>query len=122
MASVYRRGTKDRPNWWAKIKNPDGKWASVPTSQPTKEAAKRWASAKQAEVENSKVGIRPRTPQTPALAVRQLIERSLAEYHGPKVRKLKQNQNQRRTDLAQRIAPYGLADLHAEKVRAGDIE
>lgn len=122
MASVYKRGTKDRPNWWAKIKNPDGKWASVPTSQPTKEAAKRWASAKQAEVENGKVGIRPRTPQTPALTVGQLIERSLAEYHGPKVRKLKQNQDQRRTDLAQRIAPYGLADLHAEKVRAGDIE
>ena len=67
MASVFNRGTKDRPNWYAKIKNPDGKWDSVPTSQPTKEAAKRWAIAKQAEVENSKVGIRPRTPQTPAL-------------------------------------------------------
>ena len=66
-------------------------------------------------------GIRPaqyRSQRT----VRQLIERSIAEYHGPKIRKLKQNQNQRRTDLAQRIAPYGLADLHAEKVRAGDIE
>ena len=122
MASVYNRGTKDRPNWWAKIKDSDGKWHPVATSQPTKEAAKRWAIAKQAEIENSKVGIRPRAAQKPALTVRQLIERSIAEYHGPKVRKLKQNQDQRRTDLAQRIAPYGLADLHAEKVRAGDIE
>jgi hypothetical protein len=49
MASVYNRGTKDRPNWWAKIKDSDGKWHPVATSQPTKEAAKRWAIAKQAD-------------------------------------------------------------------------
>ncbi len=122
MASVYKRGTKDRPNWWAKIKDSDGKWHSVATSQPTKEAAKRWAIAKQAEIENGKVGIRPRAAQKPALTVRQLIERSLAEYHGPKVRKLTENRVQRRSDLTKRIIPYGLADLSAEKVRAVDIE
>ncbi|MFO0656149.1 MAG: hypothetical protein U0787_13850 [Polyangia bacterium] len=77
---------------------------------------------RQAEIENIKVGILPRAVQKPALTVRQLIDRSIAEYHGPKIRKLKQNQTSLRTDLAQRIAPYGLADLHAEKVRAGDIE
>ena len=68
-----------------------GNGTPVATSQPTKEAAKRWAIAKQADIENSKVGIRPRAVQKPALTVRQLIERSIAEYHGPKVRKLKQN-------------------------------
>ncbi len=122
MAKPLNRGKKDRPNWYCHIKHPDGKWKWEPSKQPTSEAAKRWGIARQADIENIKVGILPRAPQTPALTVGQLIERSLAEYHGPKVRKLKQNQDQRRTDLAQRIAPYGLADLHAEKVRAGDIE
>ena len=122
MAKPLNRGSKDRPNWYCHIKHPDGKWKWEPSKQPTSEAARRWGIARQAEIENIKVGILPRAPQKPALTVRQLIERSLAEYHGPKVRKLKQNQDQRRTDLAQRIAPYGLADLHAEKVRPGDIE
>ena len=122
MAKPLNRGTKDRPNWYCHIKHPDGKWKWEPSKQPTSEAARRWGIARQAEIENIKVGILPRAVQKPALTVRQLIDRSIAEYHGPKIRKLKQNQNQRRTDLAQRIAPYGLADLHAEKVRAGDIE
>mgnify|MGYP001419233957 FL=1 len=122
MAKPLNRGSKDRPNWYCHIKHPDGKWKWEPSKQPTSEAARRWGIARQAEIENIKVGILPRAVQKPALTVRQLIDRSIAEYHGPKIRKLKQNQNQRRTDLAQRIAPYGLADLHAEKVRAGDIE
>lgn len=122
MAKPLNRGTKDRPNWYCHIKHPDGKWKWVPSKQPTGEAARRWGIAKQAEIENAKVGILPQRAQSPDITVRQLIERSLAECHSPKVRKLAQNRTQRRSDLNQRIIPYGLARLSTQKVRAVDIE
>lgn len=122
MASVFNRGTKDRPSWWAKIKDADGEWRSAPTHQPNKEAAKRWANAKQADVENTKVGILPRASQPNALTVRSLFERFLAEYEGPKIRKTAEYRMQRRSDLKRRIVPYSLAAMPAQKVRTVDIE
>ena len=56
MASVFNRGTRDRPNWNAKIKDRDGKWKMVPTKQRTKAKAVRWAAEKEAEIADGAVG------------------------------------------------------------------
>jgi integrase len=57
MASVLNRGTRDRPLWYAKIKDRDGRWRMVSTQQRTKAQALRWALEKQAEIANGAVGI-----------------------------------------------------------------
>jgi hypothetical protein len=46
MASVIKRGTRDRPKWYCKLKI-DGVWRMMPTHQPTKTEARKWAEEKE---------------------------------------------------------------------------
>src|SRR5690349_1690649 len=57
MGSAFNRGTRDRPNWYVKFKDSDGKWKMVPSHQPTKALAARWVGQIEARIATGKVGI-----------------------------------------------------------------
>jgi hypothetical protein len=91
MASVYNRGTKDRPNWYVSYKDSNGKRKCSPTGQPTKKLAEHYRAEVEARIARGIIGIpEPETKPQAVLTVGQLIERFLSEYVGPKVRKLDQ--------------------------------
>lgn len=123
MASVYNRGSKDRPNWYVRFKDIDGKWKGAPSGQPTKELARQYGSHISARVKRQEIGI-PETESTVqhALTVGQLFERFLAEYHGLTVRNLRKYKDHLRASYHGRIQRYPLASLPAAKVRVSDIE
>lgn len=123
MASVYKRGTKDRPNYYVRFKDIDGKWKGKPTGQPTKKLAEHYAAEVEARIARGIIGIpQPEEVQKAALTVGQLIERFQAECVGPKVRKLDGYRELRRTTYNSRIRPYPFSTLAAQKVRPVDIE
>lgn len=57
MGSVYNRGTRNKPNWYARYKDADGTWKSVPSHQPTKAQARRYVEEIEARIAAGKVGI-----------------------------------------------------------------
>ena len=124
MASIYNRGTKDRPNWYIRYRDIDGKWKGGPSGQPTKELARRYAAEVAARVKRNHIGIPEMEParKVESLTVRKLVERFLSEYHGPKVRDLDRYRAHRRSCCVSRIFPYPLAELPAQKVRPLDVE
>lgn len=123
MASVYNRGKKDRPNWWVKYKDAGGVWRRKATKQPTKEAAKRYASEVVARVARGIIGIPEREDlERPSLTVAELFERFLSEYHGPKIRDIRHYRAQRRSDFECRLLPYPLSAMEAQKLRLLDVE
>lgn len=123
LASVYNRGTKNKPNWWIKYKDSSGAWRRKPTKQLTKEAAKRYGAEVVARVARNIIGI-PDSDQLerPSTTVSQLFERFLLEYHGPKVRNLDEYREQRRSDYQIRVRTYSIGKLDAQKVRLSDVE
>ncbi len=123
MASVYNRGTKDRPNWYVSYKDSNGKRKCSPTGQPTKKLAEQYRAEVEARIARGIIGIpEPETKPQAVLTVGQLVERFLSEYHGPTVRKLDQYKQQIRSTYSGRIRSYPLASLPAQKVRSVDIE
>mgnify|MGYP001016444059 CR=1 FL=1 len=123
MASVYNRGSKDRPNWYARYKDLDGKWTAKPTGQPTKATAMIFAAEVEARVRRGMIGIpEPEPNKCDALSVAQLCERFLSDYIGPKIRKVGSYQQQRRSDYRSRIQPFPIAALALQKVRVVDVE
>jgi len=123
MASVYNRGTKDRPNWYVSYKDSNGKRKCSPTGQPTKKLAEHYRAEVEARIARGIIGIpEPETKPQAVLTVGQLVERFLSEYHGPTVRKLDQYKEHFRSTHNGRIRSYPLASLPAQKVRPVDIE
>lgn len=123
MASVYNRGTKDRPNWYVSYKDSNGKRKCSPTGQPTKKLAEHYRAEVEARIARGIIGIpEPETKPQAVLTVGQLIERFQAECVGPKVRKLDGYRELRRTTYNSRIRPYPLSTLTAQNVRPVDIE
>jgi integrase len=57
MASVFARGTKTAPRWYARIKSADGRWISRRVRQETRRDALRVAAAMEAREERIKVGL-----------------------------------------------------------------
>lgn len=57
MGSAFNRGTRDRPNWYVKFKDRDGKWKMVPSHQPTKALAGRYVGQIESRIAAGKVGI-----------------------------------------------------------------
>jgi hypothetical protein len=64
MASVLNRGSRDRPLWYAKVKDHAGVWRMVATKQRTKAQAVRWAAEKEAEIANGAGGLYPAKEKT----------------------------------------------------------
>lgn len=58
MGTVSNRGTKDRPLWYCRYVDADGKRKQRPTKQSTKALARRFVAAMEARVA-SRVGRKP---------------------------------------------------------------
>jgi integrase len=57
LGSVFNRGTRDRPNWYGKYKDHDGRWKTVPTGKPTKLEARRWIEEAEGRIADGRVGV-----------------------------------------------------------------
>lgn len=89
MASVYNRGTKHRPRWWAEYREIDGKRKAAPTHQPTKEQARRYAEQIEARIAAGNIGIPEPTPeevQRDRLTVKELTDAFLRDYSSPRLK------------------------------------
>lgn len=73
MASVFNRGTKDHPRWYARYKDVSGAWRSQKTSQETKRDALRIALALEAQEERRRMGLE--APANAALSCGELMRR-----------------------------------------------
>ena len=66
MSSIFNRGTKDRPKWYARFKDADGVWRSRLTHQPTRALAGKVSAELQARAERLRLGLE-REPVTSPL-------------------------------------------------------
>ncbi|HNK47017.1 MAG TPA: hypothetical protein PKL17_19695, partial [Pseudomonadota bacterium] len=57
MGDVHNRGTKDRPQWYCRYVDLDGKRKHRPTHQPSKALAMRFVAEVEARVARGLVGI-----------------------------------------------------------------
>lgn len=58
MGSVFNRGTKSKPRWYAQYKE-HGRWRMVNTKAPTKAQAQKFLAAAEFRVAQGKVGVEP---------------------------------------------------------------
>lgn len=73
MASVFNRGSKDKPRWFIRLKDENGVWRSRRTFQQTKKEASAVARALEAQGERRRFGLE--APAHAALSVHELMER-----------------------------------------------
>lgn len=86
MGDVKNRGTKERPLWYCRYIDLDGKRKHRPTHQPTKSLAMRFVAEVEARIARGQVGIpEPTEPerQGKALTLAALAERFLTEANPP---------------------------------------
>jgi integrase len=86
MGDVRNRGTKERPAWYCRYLDSDGKRKHRPTHQPTKALAIRFVAEVEARVARGMVGIPEQTAperQGKALTLAALAERFLTEANPP---------------------------------------
>ena len=86
MGDVHNRGTKDRPQWYCRFVDLDGKRKHRPTHQPSKALAMRFVAEVEARVARGLVGIpEQHSPerQGKALTLQGLAERFLQEANPP---------------------------------------
>ena len=125
MGYVLNRGTKDRPNWYCKFRDLDGKWKQRPTKQTTKAAALRYVAEIEARLARGQLGIPEPTEQERqalTLTVREIAERFLRDYDPPRLKDRRQYINQNVAPVVNaRLRPYPLASLTAASVRKIDV-
>lgn len=120
MGDIFNRGTKNRPNYYCRYLDSDGKRKCRATHQPTKELARRFLTEIEARIARGQIGMPDPTPserQQQALTVGELFERFLSEYSRPRIRNLAGYRAQARSAYNQRIKPYPIAGMEAAKVR-----
>ena len=86
MGDVKNRGSKDRPQWYCRYIDVDGKRKHRPTHQPTKALAMRFVAEVEARVARGLVGIPDATSperQGKALTLLALAERFMHEANPP---------------------------------------
>src|SRR5262245_44879803 len=57
MGSIVSRGTRDKPRWYVKYRDADGRWKMRLSGRPTKEPARRYLASVEARVAAGRVGI-----------------------------------------------------------------
>ena len=125
MGYVLNRGTKDRPSWYCKFRDLDGKWKQKATKQTTKAAALRFAAEIEARVARGQAGIVELSSDEldrRAITVGELGERFLNEYSRPSLRSLKNYRTQVAAVFNQRLKGYPLAAMPAVSVRRIHVE
>ena len=123
MGDVHNRGTKDRPQWYCRYIDLDGKRKHRPTHQPTKVLAMRYVAEVEARVARGLVGIpEPTAPerQGKAMTLIALAERFLREANPPT-----KDPERYRAWLRYTLAKHVLPDLGAVPVaslKPGQVE
>lgn len=57
MGSVIKRGTRDKPKYYVKYRDIDGRWKMRLSKQPTKETASKYLAQVEARVAKGKIGV-----------------------------------------------------------------
>lgn len=125
MGTVSNRGSKDRPLWYIRYLDSDGKRKQRPSHQPTKKDAARYLAEVEARVARREIGIPEPTPeetQRKTITVRGLAEKFLAEYNPPRLRNRKHYIELARASCNQRLFPYPIASMAAAAVKRRDVE
>ncbi|MFO0575566.1 MAG: site-specific integrase [Polyangia bacterium] len=123
MGDVHNRGTKERPMWYCRYIDVDGKRKHRPTHQPTKALAMRYVAEVEARVARGLVGIpEPAAPerQGKAMTLIALAERFLREANPPT-----KNPERYRAWLRYTLAKHVLPDLGAVPIaslKPGQVE
>jgi integrase len=89
MGSVFNRGTRHKPLWYAKYRDLDGQWKMVPTHQPTKDQARQYVEQVESRLARGNVGIPEPTPEDvkrDRLTVAELAQIFLADYSSPRLK------------------------------------
>jgi len=124
MATVSNRGTKDRPVWYCRYLDLDGKRKHRPTHQTTKAAALRYVAEIEARVARGQIGIPEPTEKERAaktITVAELAARFMAEYDPPRLKDRKAYMLQIRPMVNARLLPYPLATMAAVSVKRLDV-
>lgn len=124
MGDVHNRGTKDRPNWYCRYIDIDGKRKHRPTHQTTKAAAMRYVAEIEARVARGVIGIPEvsiEEQRRDAMTVGELADRFLAEYNRPKLRDRDHYIADATHALNGRLRPFAIAAMPAAEVRKLDV-
>jgi len=123
MGDVHNRGTKDRPQWYCRFVDLDGKRKHRPTHQPSKALAMRFVAEVEARVARGLVGIPEKhSPerQGKALTLLGLAERFLQEANPP-TKNPERYRSWLRYTLGKHVLP-DLAPLPIASLTPGQIE
>ena len=123
MGDVKNRGSKDRPQWYCRYIDVDGKRKHRPTHQPTKALAMRFVAEVEARVARGLVGIPdPTSPerQGKALTLLALAERFMHEANPPTKNPERYRQWFRYT-MAKHVLPE-LGMIPVAVVKPGQVE
>ena len=124
MGDVLNRGTKDKPRWYCRFVDADGKRKQRATSQPTRALALRVLAEIEARICRGQVGVPELAPEEcerAQVTVRELAERFLEEYRSPRLKDLARYRREARTILGCRVLPV-LGDRPAASVTTRDLE
>ena len=118
MASVLNRGRRDRPLWYAKIKDHAGVWRMVATKQRTKAQAVRWAAEKEAEMANGAVGLASAKEKTFGEAADYWLKthsEAACDSHDDNVGRMKHLREEFGSMLLSQITTQRIAEFRAAK-------
>ena len=122
MGSVDNRGTKDRPNYYCRYVDLDGKRKQVRTKQPTKALAMRFLADIESRVARGEPGIPDRKKQhAKHISVRELVTRFLTEYNPPRLRDRARYIAEIKSNFQARLLPFPIADMAAASVKKQDV-
>lgn len=122
MGSVDNRGTKDRPNYYCRYVDLDGKRKQVRTKQPTKALALRFLADIESRVARGEPGIPDRKKQhAKHITVRELVTRFLTEYNPPRLRDRARYIAEIKSNFQARLLPFPIADMAAASVKKQDV-
>jgi len=120
MGTVSNIGTKDRPQWYCRYVDSDGKRKHRPTKQTTKAAALRFVAEIEARVARGLIGspeVSEDEQKAKALTVGELAQRFLKEYNPPQLKDQAQYMSNASPMVKARLLPYPLASMAAMEVR-----
>src|SRR3990172_4168970 len=102
MGDVLNRGSRDKPRWYCRFIDADGRRKQRATAQPTRALALRVLAEIEARICRGQIGV----PELAAeereraqVTVRELAERFLEEYRSPRLKDLARYLREARTIL-----------------------
>lgn len=125
MGFALNRGTKDRPQWYVKFRDSDGKWKQKASHQPTRALALRFVADIEARVARGQAGIiKPASDEHKrrTVTVGELGERFLKDYSRPSLRSPEKYRTQVAAVFHQRLQGYPIATMPAASVRRIHVE